>query len=189
MRFYIDCEFVTYDETANPNKVTSIADLISIGIAMDGKDTLYAINAEYYHQSPKRSNVCQWAMDNTIPIVDQGPSYNVKTLPDICSEVKNFIDIKKGGSAEFYGWNCWTDWQMFIWLTFGDIGYFPSTWNRYMTDVKQTFRMLEGSGCIPLRPPEGSFGQVHHPLDDAMFCRTMFHIVRSHLAQPRPLTI
>lgn len=170
-RYFLDTEFIEDGKTI---------DLISIGIVCEDWRELYYVNKEC--DFSKASDWVKHNVLNQLPRrggMNSYPSSMVwVTREEIRKEILWFVDPKRYGKPEFWGYYADYDWVAFCQL-FGTMMDLPEGFPMYCHDIKQWCDQL-GNPKLP-KQDKGE----HHALLDARWNQRAWELLRDLEAQKR----
>ena len=157
MRYFFDTEFI--------EKPCTI-DLISIGIVSDDGRMLHEVSSEF---DPTAAT--PWVRDNVIAHLPTTIVVPRRTRTEIRDRIVSFIG--DDANPRFWAYFADYDWVNFCWL-FGRMMELPKRFPKFCLDLKQTMAELR---IHRDELPEDPMG-VHDALEDAMWLRSAFALVR-----------
>lgn len=156
LRYFFDTEFMEDGKTI---------ELVSIGIACDDGREYFACSSD---ADLSRAN--DWVKANVLPKLPAAGDAAWKTRDDIRRDILRFVFQKP--RPQFWAWFADYDWVVLCQL-FGRMVDLPEHFPMYCMDVKQLATMLGHTKPSLLNHSE------HDALEDARWCRSCFHHLKS----------
>jgi hypothetical protein len=168
MKYFVDCEFLDTGSTI---------DLISIGIVCEDGRQFYVQNREC-----DLSKSSAWVEENVIPHLSKLHSWRDKH--EIRNELFSFLDVRKYGKPELWGWCASYDFVALCQL-YGTMMDLPNGWPHYIKDLQY---LLDERGISDDMLPQQQ-QQAHHALADAKHIKWLWECLQDAQQYPCPVPI